>query len=439
MSELAQQWSESLRSTIHAQGPQWLDELRLRASDQLSAHGLPHRKDEDWKYTPLRVLEKLNPAIAVEAGDVSASGDDFPAPLVEDPDYVINIRDGVATVHEARERKGVSVLTLSEGLKRYEPELRKHIESVEISGSAQAFAALNTAALDQGLVIHIDEGVDAGTILLRCALSGKAGPSIHNSRVFLLLGKGAHVQLLEHFESAADAFGALNVLVHLELGTSAVLDHLRVQKEAENSVLMSATRIEQAQGSRYRYAGFDLGGGLVRHDLKTVFNGSGAHASFLGAFVVDGSGHVDNHIHVDHASPACSSEQFFRGVLGGRSRGVFNGKALIRPGADESSVLQSNANLLLSPMAQIDTKPELEIYADEVEASHGATVGQLDEAAIFYLRTRGLSETAARRLLVGAFCRAVTDKLEDPGLAGRLSEMIDQAMPPYTDSRDQIE
>jgi len=119
-------------------------------------------------------------------------------------------------------------------------------------------------------------------------------------------------------------------------------------------------------------------------------------------------------------------------VLGGRSRGVFNGKALIRPGADESSVRQSNANLLLSPLAQIDTKPELEIYADEVEASHGATVGQLDEAAIFYLRTRGLSELAARRMLVGAFCKAVTDKLENQALAGRVSDMIDEAMPSYS-------
>jgi Fe-S cluster assembly protein SufD len=436
MSALAQQWGESLRSAGHAHGPQWLDELRLRASDQLSVHGLPHRKDEDWKYTPLRLLEKLNPAVVVEAGDVSASEDDFPAPLIEDPDYLINIYDGVATADGASEREGVSVLSLSEGLKRYEPRLRKHIESVDIAGSAQAFAALNTAALGHGLVIHVDEGVDAGTILLRWAQSGKAGPSIHNFRVFLLLGEGARIQLIEQFESAAHAIGALNVFVHLELGTNAVLNHLRVQKEVENSVLMSATRIGQAQGSRYSYAGFDLGGGLVRHDLKTVFNGSGAHASFLGAFVLDGSGHVDNHIHVDHASPACSSEQFFRGVLGGRSRGVFNGKALIQPGADESSVLQSNANLLLSPTAQIDTKPELEIYADEVEASHGATVGQLDEAAIFYLRTRGLNETAARRLLVGAFCRAVTDKLEDPVLAERISEMIDQAMPSYSESQE---
>lgn len=460
MSALARQWGESLRAATPAQDPRWLDDLRLRAADQLTAHGLPRRKDEDWKYTPMRVLEKLDPAIAnypgsendfltnrpcTEKGPDRKSFSDpiFPAALLANPDYEVRVYDGVLVGREGKERPGVTVVPLSEGLKRYEPLLRKHIESVDISGSAQAFAALNTAALNQGLVIHIAEQVDAGTILLRWALSGKAGPSIHNFRVFLLLDKGARMQLVEQFESAEHSGSALNVVAHVELGANAVLDHWCVQIESENTVLMSSTRIEQAQGSRYRYAGFDLGGGLVRHELKTVLGGSGAHAAFLGAFVLDKARHVDNHIYVDHASPGCSSEQFFRGVLGGRSRGVFNGKALIRPGADGSSVRQSSANLLLSPLAQIDTKPELEIYADEVEASHGATVGQLDEAAIFYLRSRGLSEVGARRLLVGAFCRAVTDKLENQELAGRVSQLIDQAMPSFepgseNESRGQV-
>ncbi|MEE8339471.1 MAG: Fe-S cluster assembly protein SufD [Xanthomonadales bacterium] len=449
MSALAQQWGESLRSASQAHSPQWLDELRLCASDQLIEHGLPHRKNEDWKYTPMRVLEKLNPEIAYHQGSKNHflarhlptekglnrkrfSDPIFPAALHDKPDYELKVYDGVLVGREGKDRPGVTILSFAEGLQRYQALLRRHIESVDINGSAQAFAALNTATLNQGLVIHIDQQVDAGTILLRWALSGKAGPSIHNFRVFLLLAEGARMQLIEQFESTDHPGSALNVIAHVELGTNAVLDHLCLQNESENTVLMSSTCIEQAQGSRYTYAGFDLGGGLVRHELKTVLAGSGAHAAFLGAFVLDKARHVDNHISVDHASPGCSSEQFFRGVLGGRSRGVFNGKALIRPGADQSSVRQSSANLLLSPLAQIDTKPELEIYADEVEASHGATVGQLDEDAIFYLRSRGLSEAEARHLLVDAFCRAVTDKLDNQALAGRISELISQAMPSFT-------
>ncbi|MDH3941208.1 MAG: SufD family Fe-S cluster assembly protein, partial [Xanthomonadales bacterium] len=169
--------------------------------------------------------------------------------------------------------------------------------------------------------------------------------------------------------------------------------------------------------------------GLVRHEFSSRLAGPGASAGFDGAFVLDRKRHVDNHISVDHASAGCSSSQFFRGVLGGKSRGVFNGKALIRPGADGSSVRQSNANLLLSGLAEVDTKPELEIYADEVEASHGATVGQLDEEAVFYLRSRGLSDPMARRLLTAAFCHAVTDRLANRELAEQLSALVDSAMP----------
>jgi Fe-S cluster assembly protein SufD len=245
----------------------------------------------------------------------------------------------------------------------------------------------------------------------------------------LLLEPGAELKIIEQFESAGDTANALNVVTQADLGDGAVLKHVRVQRESEGVVLLTSTSVEQAPGSTYRYSGFDLGGGLVRHELDTKLAGPGAEAGFDGAFILDRKRHVDNHISVDHASPGCTSTQFFRGVLGGSSRGVFSGRALIRPGADESKVQQSNANLLLSPLAEMDTKPELEIYADEVEASHGATVGQLDEAAIFYLRTRGLSDSQARRMLTAAFCHAVTDRLEDRTLAERLSEMIDAAMP----------
>jgi Fe-S cluster assembly protein SufD len=202
-----------------------------------------------------------------------------------------------------------------------------------------------------------------------------------------------------------------------------------VQAESEQAVLLTSTTLEQARDSRYVYRGFDLGAGLVRHELTTRLSGAGADADIAGAWVLDGRRHADNHISVEHLAPGCSSEQFFRGVLGGRSRGVFNGRALIQAGADGSSVRQSNANLLLSPLAEMDTKPELEIYADEVEASHGATVGQLDETAVFYLRSRGLSDSAARRMLTVAFCRAVTDRVEGRGLAGRIAELVDAAMP----------
>jgi Fe-S cluster assembly protein SufD len=249
-----------------------------------------------------------------------------------------------------------------------------------------------------------------------------------NFRLVVVLGEGAALKLVEQFASAAPAHGALNVVFQADLARGASLSHVRVQTESDDAVLLTSTSVEQGSDSRYRYAGFDLGGGLVRHGLHARLAGQGAEAVFDGAFVLDRRRHVDNHVSVDHVAPGCRSDQFFRGVLGGSSRGVYNGRALIRAGADGSSVRQSNANLLLSGLAEMDTKPELEIYADEVEASHGATVGQLDDAAVFYLRSRGLDEEQARRMLTTAFCHAVTDRLPERDLAGRIAAMIDTAM-----------
>ena len=192
---------------------------------------------------------------------------------------------------------------------------------------------------------------------------------------------------------------------------------------------MTFSEVQQAQRSSYVYSGFDIGGGLVRHSVKCRLAGPDACATVNGAFVLDDERHVDYQICIDHLAPRCSSEQFFRGVLGGHSRGVFNGKAVIRPGADGSRVRQSNANLLLSEYAEIDTKPELEIYADEVEASHGATVGSLDEQAVFYLRSRGIPESAARRMLTSAFCRQVAARLPDGDMAEEISALLDDSMP----------
>jgi Fe-S cluster assembly protein SufD len=443
MNTLMDTWSAALAAAPPgaAQGatqgaaPDWLRELRDKAAGQFRAGGLPHRKVEAWKYTPLRALEgfELAPGLQAEAAGRAIEA---PAPLCERA-ATIDVRDGaLASLPEnlsGNLPEGVTVLSLSEGLERYEARLRPLYESVELGGATRAFAALNTALARQGLVVHVAAGRDAGRLLLRWCFSPAAAAAMHHFRVLLLLDGGARLDLVEQFMSAWGGTGStaagLNVLCQAELGAGAVLGHTRVQAESEQAVLLTTTALEQGADSRYTYRGFDLGAGLARHELTTRLTGQGAAADLAGAWVLDGQRHVDNHICAEHRAPGCRSEQFFRGVLGGRSRGVFNGRALIQPGADGSSVRQSNANLLLSPLAEMDTKPELEIYADEVEASHGATVGQLDETAVFYLRSRGLSAAAARRLLTTAFCRAVTDRVDGRGLAERIAELMDVAMP----------
>jgi len=288
--------------------------------------------------------------------------------------------------------------------------------------------------LNEGVVIHVAAGVDAGTCSITWAEDQPSPALLGNFRVIVLLETGARLSLCEKFEGeqARELHGqALNIVVQAELGKGSELKHIRVQNGGRENILFTSTQVKQAADSYYRYTGFDVGGGLVRHSMSCSLVGQAARAELSGAFVLDGQRHVDNHICVDHVAPACSSDQFFRGVLGGKSRGVFNGKAIIQAGADGSKVRQSNANLLLSDTAEIDTKPELEIYADEVEASHGATVGQMDEQAVFYLRSRGIGETQARKMLTMAFCRTVTERLAEPELAEQLGLLLDRSMPAF--------
>jgi Fe-S cluster assembly protein SufD len=206
------------------------------------------------------------------------------------------------------------------------------------------------------------------------------------------------------------------------------LQHAQIQQDDQHATLITRTEIEQFETSRYEFTGLDLGGSLVRHDLRSLLRGAGAHCEFRGAYLPRGSSHVDVHLEIEHRAPNCSSGQFYRGVLEDRGRAVWNGRVHVHPGADGTEARQSNANLLLSRHAEVDTKPELEIEADDVIASHGATVGQLDEDAIFYLRSRGLDEPMARQLLTGAFCRAVVDKLPAGPVREALSGALESAL-----------
>lgn len=428
---LVEQWSEALRDAQQPAGPDWLQQLRAQAAKEFNLAGLPNRKTEDWKYTPLRLLEQQSPLIgAAEEGTAADRVSAEPVSIASAG--IVDIRGGRVVGCLPENVPGLTVKPLAEGFATFGDALRRMLPSVELSGPANAFAALNTAFLDQGLIVHVSGNADAGSLLLRWSRSESASARLDNFRLVVLLEAGAKLDLIEQFDGNPGTGGTLNVVTQVDLAAGAELGHVRVQREAEEAVLLTNTAVGQAAGSRYRYYGFDLGGGLTRHQLETSLQGEGAQADINGAFLLDRKRHVDNHVSVDHAAPGCSSSQFFRGVLGGSSRGVFNGRALIRPGADGSSVYQSNANLLLSPLAEMDTKPELEIYADEVEASHGATVGQLDETAVFYMRSRGLTEAESRRILTAAFCRAVTERLGDRELADHLAGMFDAAMPGAT-------
>jgi len=428
MSELSTQLAAALPQDSGV-GPGWVKALRDTGAEQFRAHGLPTRKDEAWKYTGLGLLDQREVQLALVT-ETPASDALLPAPLV-DAGFQVNILDGRILGLNEELPTGLTVLPLADALNNEVSGLQALLESLPErqpkDGSTHGFTALNTATLDSGLLIHVAAGTDGGRLLINGSTTAGEKPRLFNTRLCVLLEQDAKLELLEQFESRNS--NTCNIVVQANLDTGASLQHIRFQQESEESVLITRTEVSQQANSEYNYYGFDLGGGLVRHDLHTSLMGSGARSGLNGAYLLDGNRHVDNHARVDHMAPGGFSDQYFRGVAGGSGKAVFNTAVCVHPGADETEATQSNANILLSARAEVDTKPELEIYADEVIASHGATVGQLDEQAVFYMRSRGLSENEARQLLTTAFCRSVSDKLSDPVLGEVISQRMMDVMP----------
>ncbi|NNE06824.1 MAG: Fe-S cluster assembly protein SufD [Xanthomonadales bacterium] len=404
-------------SVVRSGDPSWLNTLRQSASDRFL--GLPGRKTEQWKYT------------AVAAQSVRATADDadtfeprVPQPLIDTDAKVVLINGDVSEM-PGENRDGLCVKPLAAALQEADQPLVDLLESLPIDGRQHAFSQLNTAALGQGLYIHVAAGIDAGELLLQWPCGAE---EMNHARICVVLETGARLHLVEQFENGSQHPAKLNLVEQIELGEGAELFHSRLQHYPAESLLIGRTEVRHGTSTRYSFTGMDLGAGLARHDVRSEFAGEGAGCSLNAAVLGSGDAHVDYHFEADHQAMNCQSGQLFRAVAGDRSKIVFNGRVHVAPGADGSDSQQSSAGLLLSRKAEIDAKPELEILADEVVAAHGATVGQLDQAAMFYLRSRGISEEQGRKMLTLAFCRSVIDRVPHEALHESLAMRLTTAM-----------
>lgn len=295
-----------------------------------------------------------------------------------------------------------------------------------------AFTALNSAFLDDGLYVHIPSGVrielpiHASFLTSTSRAAAAPGPVATHPRVLIVLEANARLTLIEDYRGASPGGSFANAVTEVVLGEGATLEHVSLLGGASDGdgFHVGTVYVRQEAGSHFTARTFALGGRLVRRDVRIVFTGEGAGAQLDGLYVVTGKEHVDHHTLVDHAVPSCQSRELYKGVLTGESHAVFNGAVLIRPGAQKSDANQSNKNLLLSLDATINTKPELRIFADDVKCGHGATVGQLDEQQLFYLRTRGIAEPAARAILTHAFAREIVDRVPHEGLRADLDAWV---------------
>lgn len=420
MSQLAEKLVEELSAPPGEEAPGWVNDLRERGVAAFKAQGFPTRRDENWKYTSLQSLEKLQPGLAGPVdGETQLTG---PEPL---PGFAacVLMDDGNLAGINGQPAPGLEIRPLHEAWA--DEELRSILESLVSEGGGQGFSALNDATLGNGVVIRVDEGADAGELLLQWR---ESSASMVNARVVALMGEGSKLQLAEQYENGREDVSVLNIVAQHELGRGAELGHTRLQRHSASSVLVTRTDARQAAGSRFHFTGLDLGAGTARHDVRSELLEENARCDLNGACLGQGESHADHHLEARHLAGNCESSQLFRAVADGRSRVVFNGKVFVSEGADGTDATQSSAGLLLSKLAEIDAKPELEIYADEVVAAHGATVGQLDEEAMFYLRSRGLAEQDARAVLTMAFCRNVTDQLPGEALREALGDRLVQRL-----------
>lgn len=402
-----------------------LGTVRRAALDAALRDGLPHARVESWKYTPLRSLERRTFEPAEAAPDVDpALLADIPSPRI----VFVNGRYHEAGSDLAGLPEGVSLRPLSSVLDDDAPDATSFMERTYDHGD-EVFARLNSALATQGVVLRVDANADANTPV-HLAFVGTASDSDHawHLRHLIELGEGARLSVVEHQLAANEHRHFANSVLQVQLDKNARLTHARVQDETAGATLITRTDAVVAEDAEYRRLDLELGANLSRHELNVVLLGDRSHVHANGVLLADGKRHVDTRLGIDHAGRDSTCELVWRGIAADRARAVFHGGIQIRQGADGSDAMLSNKNLLLSKGAEIDTQPVLIIHADEVQAAHGATVGQLDPTAMFYLRSRGLPADQARTILTGAFCRETLAVLTDTDMHDAALARLDRAL-----------
>jgi Fe-S cluster assembly protein SufD len=409
----------------------WLKSLRQEGLARFAETGFPTTHDEDWRFTNVAAIAQTPfepaPPVQVSARDLEpfrTSG--FGCVLV-----FVNGRYAreLSTVPV---QKGLTVRSLAEELRTNAAAVQAHLGEY-LSIKRDAFAALNSAFIDDGAYVHVERRsvVEQPIYLLFVTAPGIA-PIMEHPRNLIVVEESAQVTIAEDYvslQNSGTSSSFSNTVTELVAGENSVVSHYMIVRQADDSFNVSTLRIQQARSSNVSTHSLLLSGALVRNNVHPVLAGEGAECLINGLFMANGRQHMDNYMLVEHASPHCNSRQFYNGVLNGQGHGVFHGRIIVHKDAQKTDAKQTNRNLLLSDDAQIDTKPQLEIYADDVKCTHGATIGQVEENALFYLRSRGLDEVAAKHLLLLAFANECLERMSSDQVREHLERLVTEWLP----------
>jgi len=415
MTEAFVQEFEARAGTATAEGPEWLEPVRRAAMERFARTGFPPARDEEWRFTPIApiVQGSWRPA---SGGAAELSRAQLSPFVFGHTDWTTLVfvngvfSDALSSVGALP--PGVRVASLAEALRSngglLHPHLTRHAP-IEIS----PFTALNTAFFAEGGLVHVAANVDlSAPVHLLFVTTVEAGGAVAHPRNLIVVDRGARASIIESYVTLAPGQSYWNnPVTEVAVGAGAWVEHTRIQRESESAYHVGLTHVDQQRDSHYRSFSLSMGGALARHNLHVRLNDENIETLMYGLYLTRGDQVADNHTAIYHDQPNCRSWEVYKGILDGHSRAVFNGKVFVKPEAQKTDAKQTNRNLLLSDWARVNTKPQLEIFADDVKCTHGATVGRLDEVARFYARSRGIPAAAADRLLTYAFAAEVVDEV----------------------------
>ncbi|HXS23541.1 MAG TPA: Fe-S cluster assembly protein SufD [Gemmatimonadales bacterium] len=394
-------------------GPSWLPRVRRAAMDRFATVGFPSSRDEEWRFTPVSPIAQTDFRPAAPAKLTRSALQPFLFGHPEWPQLVfVNGKFAPDLSVLPSLPLGVRLGNLATALAGDTTLLERHLTR-HAAPETTPFAALNTAFIRDGALVYVpvDTALDRPVHLL-FVTSPDAGGTVAHPRNLIIVERGAKASVVESYVSlAGGATYFTNAVTEVVSGENAWTEHTRIQRESERAYHVGLTHVDQARGSHYRSFTLAMGGAIARHNLHVRLNAPGIETLMYGLYLTHGDQLVDNHTAIYHDHPECNSWEVYKGVLDDRSRAVFNGKVFVKPEAQKTDAKQTNRNLLLSSGAKVDTKPQLEIFADDVKCTHGATVGFLDPAALFYLRSRGLPPAVARKVLTYAFAGEVVNEV----------------------------
>ncbi|MCX6170491.1 MAG: Fe-S cluster assembly protein SufD [Ignavibacteriales bacterium] len=417
----------TFQKKLNGESKSFLNDIRKEAMNRLSELEFPTNRNEEWKYTNVSPILKQNFVPAVNTTIPNFTKEEIKKFLFQDFDcHLLVFVNGFFSEELSRIDqlpKGVVLGSLKKISKEDPQILSSYIN--KISKIDNAFNALNTAYALDGLVVIVPDGIELEKPIQVLYLNTSENEVVLSlPRNLIVAGKKSYVSVIANYSGYGEEKYFSNIITEVFVDEYAIVNLCKVQNENENSYHIEKVQAQQKKNSVFNHYNVTFGGAIVRNDINSLLDGENIETHYYGLYMANGTQHVDNHTFIDHAKPNCMSNELYKGILDDNSRGVFNGKIIVRQDAQKTNAYQQNKTILLSKGATIDTKPQLEIFADDVKCSHGATVGHLDETSEFYIRSRGVPQELAKSMLIRAFANDVIETIKIEPLKEQINNMI---------------